>query len=581
MRSETPAAGRVVAGLGLACLLAGLIAASRAAWICDDAYISFRYARNLVDGLGLVFNPGERVEGYTNFLWTIWSALAIRLGVDPRLWAQGWGIACYGTSIVLLAANHWSLRKALGISVITLPVGAAIAAVHEEWIVYATGGLETSCFTLLALIGFLLLAGSDRKAGGRPLAAGLVMGLLTLTRPDGMLFAAMAGLFVLWDVRTPGRAGFVAGLRFAGGVAALWLPFTLWRVTYYGDFFPNTYYAKSADLFWITQGWIYVRLFFAKYWVLLPALPLAWIAVSNRSTRGAEDARSLALRQTVLATGFVLAYTLFVIKVGGDFMFGRFLVPIVPFLAVLCDIGLLRMARRSGALQVGAAVLVVLALLISPQPIRGQEIVHGIADERRHYTEEYLKQVTTGAVIIERYLSGLDVRVAFSGSEARLVYEARLPHALECETGLTDQAVARQVLTQRGRVGHEKHADLEYIVGERKAHLAFKLGTMQMLGAGGRLPDSRILLEDSELSPGKPVQGFVLHWDPELMAELKQRGVIFRDFPTDLDKVIAGLPTLPREEVERIYKMSELFYFDHVDDPQRRQAFEARLQAGE
>ena len=64
------------------------------------------------------------------------------------------------------------------------------------------------------------------------------------------------------------------------------------------------------------------------------------------------------------------------------------------------------------------------------------------------------------------------------------------------------------------------------------------------------------------------------------MAELRRRGAIFRDFPTDLDKVIAGLSRLPREEVERVYKMSQLFYFDHVDDPRRRQAFEARLQTG-
>ena len=75
------------------------------------------------------------------------------------------------------------------------------------------------------------------------------------------------------------------------------------------------------------------------------------------------------------------------------------------------------------------------------------------------------------------------------------------------------------------------------------------------------------------------VRGFVLHWDPDVMAELKRRGAIFRDFPTDLDKLIAGLHQIPREEVERVYTMSKLFYFDHVDDPQRRTAFENRLRA--
>ena len=52
-------------------LAVGLVLAVQRASIFDDAFISFRYARNLLDGHGLVWNPGERVEGYTNFLWTI------------------------------------------------------------------------------------------------------------------------------------------------------------------------------------------------------------------------------------------------------------------------------------------------------------------------------------------------------------------------------------------------------------------------------------------------------------------------------------------------------------------------------
>ena len=69
--------------------------------------------------------------------------------------------------------------------------------------------------------------------------------------------------------------------------------------------------------------------------------------------------------------------------------------------------------------------------------------------------------------------------------------------------------------------------------------------------------------------------------DPALMAELKRRGARFREFPQDLDRVIAALPRLPREEVERVYAISRGFYFDHVDDPRRQQAFEDRLRDGD
>src|SRR2546428_487360 len=76
--------------LGIVAVGYGTLQASRLGWTTDDAYISFRYADNLVHGRGLVFNVGERVEGYSNFLWTLWCALGIRLGYAPEAWARFW-----------------------------------------------------------------------------------------------------------------------------------------------------------------------------------------------------------------------------------------------------------------------------------------------------------------------------------------------------------------------------------------------------------------------------------------------------------------------------------------------------------
>ena len=88
----------LVHGLVAATVAWGVSAALRDAWTCDDAYIVFRYAKNLVDGLGLVFNAGERVEGFTNFLWVLWTAPAFALGVDPEAWTNAWGVACFGAT---------------------------------------------------------------------------------------------------------------------------------------------------------------------------------------------------------------------------------------------------------------------------------------------------------------------------------------------------------------------------------------------------------------------------------------------------------------------------------------------------
>ena len=70
--------------LAAAALVFGLWRALGAAWLADDSFISFRYAEHLARGHGLVYNVGERVEGYTNLLWTLLVAAALRLGIAPE-----------------------------------------------------------------------------------------------------------------------------------------------------------------------------------------------------------------------------------------------------------------------------------------------------------------------------------------------------------------------------------------------------------------------------------------------------------------------------------------------------------------
>src|SRR5690606_38133881 len=77
--ARATAARVALAALVALVALSGLIWPS---WLSDDAFISFRYAQNLVEGHGLVYNPGERVEGYTNFLWTVLAAGVIAFGGD-------------------------------------------------------------------------------------------------------------------------------------------------------------------------------------------------------------------------------------------------------------------------------------------------------------------------------------------------------------------------------------------------------------------------------------------------------------------------------------------------------------------
>jgi hypothetical protein len=150
----------------VAAVAAGVIAAARLRWTCDDAYITYRYADNLVRGLGLVFNEGERVEGYTNLSWTLWTALGLRLGASPEAWTAAWGIGCYALALALLAREGRRIADEAG-AAWPLPVAAILGAAHAEWATFATGGLETSAFALLALAGYIMTARAGAAAPGQ------------------------------------------------------------------------------------------------------------------------------------------------------------------------------------------------------------------------------------------------------------------------------------------------------------------------------------------------------------------------------------------------------------------------------
>src|SRR5262249_54655858 len=178
-------AWRILSG---AAVLLAVVQAVRRIWWCDDAFISYRYAENLNAGLGLVYNAGERVEGYSNFLWTLWIALGMRLGVSPEAWSAAWGIAFYAASVALLAWLGWREARGHGSAWLAVPLAAWLAAAHRDLSLFATSGLETALFVFLALLAYGI-AIEPGLAGRGAAACGLVAGLAALTRPEGALFA--------------------------------------------------------------------------------------------------------------------------------------------------------------------------------------------------------------------------------------------------------------------------------------------------------------------------------------------------------------------------------------------------------
>lgn len=275
----------------------------------EDAYISFRYCDNMLSGNGLVYNPGEPVEGYTNFLWIMLIALP-RLFMPFPLAAKLPGLGLGLALIVILGMwRHSGQSRDL-----SGPVTALLVAASPGIQMWSVAGLETILFTFCVVLAYLTASRNDRS--GRFLTGG-VFGLATLTRPDGLL------LFVLfigsqWILHRESRRNIP---DYLGGFAILVIPHQIFRMFYYHAWIPNTFWVKSRRF--ADGGTAYFLRYAAMTgaFILLPALA----GLFSKKTRHVSGTL------TIMACGY-LAY---VYHVGGDWMpYGRFLIPAVPLLAL-------------------------------------------------------------------------------------------------------------------------------------------------------------------------------------------------------------------------------------------------------
>jgi arabinofuranosyltransferase len=298
----------------------------------DDAFITFRFARNLARGHGLVFNPGERVEGYTNFLWTWIMVIPEKLGWNTPIFAQVLSL------VFMVATVAVFLRfadRVLGNHRMALVAGFALVA-NMTFLGYATGGLETMMQTFFIMgVAALLVpvrgGGADEHLVARRLVAGLLGGLAILTRLDSTVLVAAWFCVHLWPVireRTDGRASrlLVGVVTLGGPVLLVVVPWLVWKYDYYGSIVPNTFYAKSASnpLIPFLYGVIYLLSFFASYF--------AFVFIRRYRRLGTGF---FALPGTKAAFAVVPVWFLYICVVGGDFMEFRFIVPVIPVLALL------------------------------------------------------------------------------------------------------------------------------------------------------------------------------------------------------------------------------------------------------
>ena len=282
-------------------------------FLCDDAFISFRYAKNLAHGAGLVFNPGaERVEGYTNFLWVVALAAFDRIGIAPEHIAP--------ILSLLLTVVLWGLVVSASVRFLPERAPAFIVVLPAAWMaltrsvaVWSTSGLETRLFEVLTVAGVLRLIDDVAREPGpraRPPWGAVLLGLAALTRPDGMLTGACAmaaaAAVLLWRR----RLAIADALLHAGAFGAIVGGHLLFRHAYYGAWLPNTYYAKVGGRAWWGMGGAYLACFALEYaaWLWIPPL-IAGIHAHFRECRAEIP---------IVIGAVVVPHLLYIASIGGD-----------------------------------------------------------------------------------------------------------------------------------------------------------------------------------------------------------------------------------------------------------------------
>jgi hypothetical protein len=321
-------------------------------FMADDAFISLRYARRLLDGHGLTWTEGPAVEGYSNLLWVLGCALLGWLGVDLVVAARTLGLVATLATLTVLA---WSTRRQGWLACVG---SLAAVALSGPVVVWAMGGLEQPLLGLWLALGLLttlsLLPGDQdgEPAPGptpRPVLAGVFFGLAALTRPDGLLF----GIAVVAVVLSANRR---LALRLAAPLVGMVLAQLLFRLLYYGDYVPNTGRAKLAlGSPHVVRGWYHV-------WDGLVAQRGTFLlAAAGTGVAWRYGSR----RRVLLIGGPLVAWLGYLALIGGDILPAwRHFVPVVVLSAFLIGEGAASARRLGPKVQWAAVILVVNAFFL-------------------------------------------------------------------------------------------------------------------------------------------------------------------------------------------------------------------------
>lgn len=437
-------------------------------WAAEDAYITFRYIENFINGLGLVYNIGERVEGFTHPLWLLMVTIPALLGASIRASALWLSLILSVMAFVVVAFKD---RDDSGNPVL-IPIALVLFATHTGFRDFSVSGMEFPLVCLLMALFYL----SYKQHGllEKPIYHGALLSLLYLARPETALIPISFYVIELFRAnklkgrrnREQFRLWIRKIINFTLPILLLAGGYHLFRWIYYGELFSNSYYAKAGLGSYWSQGITYLIHFWRYSPVLLLALLVFGIAIIV-SRRFGKRITSGNRRFVMLAQALILM--VYVTRLGGDFMAYRFFLPSFVIFAILMNDMLACVKLRATATPIISSVLIVLTVLLTLFPIMPPQRTVWISDERQFYdiyhpayralfeepAEHKWYQLGLG---LRKFQEATDYPVAMCiGNIGYLGYAAGPKVRILDVIGLVDYDAARNwgIVRRRGRPGHE------------------------------------------------------------------------------------------------------------------------------
>jgi hypothetical protein len=441
---------------GLPILLALIMAIAVFIWLSlyqpiiqDDAYICFRYASNFLAGEGLVYNSGERVEGYTDFLWIILLIIFKKIfSFDFPTTARFLGIlgGILIFPLTFLLNRHLENRR----PTLIFACAAILLLFNQSLPYWSAAGLETTVFASMAMASLLC-------EYWRPNIAGSFLIITTLLRPEGVIV-----FFIIMLNRIILRHRFPTQLFLTYFIPLI--PYAAFKYFYYGSILPNPFYAKSGmGIEYIISGIEYLGQFLSTLGVFGLIFIPSILAVKR------------LWRRYSLLYLYVACYLAYIIVIGGDVLkVYRFLIPVVPIIYFLFAISLdeilsflpeqynRRRFWRPSIMVISVIFIGVASFLLSQNHIRTYRNLESGLTEKMQFISKML----------QKYM-GPNFSVAAS-TIGVLGYELR-GHKVIDMLGLTDRYIAKnpEIIEGLKSTWRERRFNSRYLLQQEPDYIIF------------------------------------------------------------------------------------------------------------